>query len=35
VTLDRADQVQALVQLLQGHGIGCEIADVADQIYQG
>ena len=35
VALDRADQVQALVQLLNGHGIDCEIADVADQIYQG
>jgi hypothetical protein len=35
VTLDGAAQVQALVQLLNGHGIDCEIADVADQIYQG
>jgi len=35
VALDRADQVQAVVQLLNGHGIDCEIADVADQIYQG
>jgi hypothetical protein len=35
VTLDGTAQVQALVQLLNGHGIDCEIADVADQIYQG
>jgi len=35
VTLDGTAQVQALVQLLKGHGIDCEIADVADQIYQG
>jgi hypothetical protein len=35
VALDRAAQVQAVVQLLNGHGIDCEIADVADQIYQG
>jgi hypothetical protein len=35
VALDRADQVLTLVQLLRGHGIDCEIADVADQIYQG
>ena len=35
VTLDGIAQVQALVQLLKGHGIDCEIADVADQIYQG
>ena len=35
VAIERAAQVPILVRLLNGHGIRCEIADVADQVYQG
>jgi hypothetical protein len=35
VAIDGAAQVQTVVQLLNGQGVHCEIADVADQVYQG
>ena len=35
VAIEGAAQVQTVVQLLNGHGIHCELADVADQVYQG
>jgi hypothetical protein len=35
VTLNGASEVQAAVALLNGHGVACDITDVADQIYQG
>jgi len=35
VAIEGAVQVPVLVQLLNGHGVSCEIADVADQVYQG
>ena len=35
VALEGAAQVQTVVQLLNDHGVHCEMADVADQVYQG
>lgn len=35
VAIDGAAQVQTVVQLLNGQGVHCEMADVADQVYQG
>ena len=35
VAIEGVAQMQTVVQLLNGHGVTCEIADVADQVYQG
>lgn len=35
VILAKAAQLPRLIRLLDGHGVICEIADVADQVYQG
>ena len=35
VALEGAAQIQTVVQLLNDHGVHCEMADVADQVYQG
>ena len=35
VAIDGAAQVPTVMQLLNGHGVHCEIADVVDQVYQG
>jgi hypothetical protein len=35
VEITRASQMHDLVQLLNGSGVECEIADIAEGIYQG
>jgi hypothetical protein len=35
VVLEKAAQLPLLVELLTRHGIACEIADLAEAIYQG
>ena len=35
VSVDRADQIPDIVDLLNHNGIDCEIADIVDQVYQG
>ena len=30
-----AEQLQSIIHLLETHGVACEMADVADQLYQG
>ncbi|MGD9330505.1 MAG: hypothetical protein PVJ53_04285 [Desulfobacterales bacterium] len=35
VAVEGAAQLQSIVRLLENNGVVCEMADVADQIYQG
>jgi len=35
VKIDRTDQLPEIVNLLSQSGIGCGIADIVDQVYQG
>ncbi|MDX2452462.1 hypothetical protein [Desulfosarcina sp.] len=35
VNIDRASQIREVMQLLNGSGLECEIADIAEGMYQG
>lgn len=35
LVIERADQIQQLVDLFDQNGVDCTIADIIDQVYQG